>query len=242
MRVASVSSIQCVACFVVAAAGLVPVVQQNRPFWGLYCISFDEGPPRVQEVDSDSPAEFAHLRSDDVILSANGADANFSNLMALLDGLKQGETALLRVKRGETELDISATGLKPPIAVIYYPTVLHPVAGVVALALGLVIFATQPLKPTPRWRVILLGVTGLALAVFFFLAITQDNVFAYWQLRRYHNLNWGAKWHFEQNWVGLAASILLASLAAWEFRGLLQRSATAKDELPNPPLEQPGPV
>lgn len=242
MRVAGVSTLQAVACFFVAAAGLVPVVQENRPFWGLYCISFDNGAPRVHQVDSDSAASAAGLRSDDVILSVNGSAADFTGLMAVMDRLQPGETATLRVKRGEAELDVTAAGVEPPIAAIYYPTVWHPIAGLVGLALGLMVVATQPLRPAPRWRASVLGVGGLAMAVVFFLAIAQDNVFAYWQVRRYHNVNWGVKWHFEQNWTGLTASLVLAFLGAWELRRRLGRSAAAEVGPPDEPVHQGGPA
>jgi len=213
--------LQAVACFVIATAGLVPVFHANRPFWGLSCISFDDNPPRVHTVESDSPASLAGLRTDDVILAVNGSSTDFTNLMSILNGLQQDESVRLRVKRREQERDVTATGFKPPIAMIYYQTIWHPLAGVAGLALGLLVIATQPLRPTPRWRPILLGIVGLVLAIIFFLAIINDNFFSYWQVRRFHNLNGGTKWHFHQNWVGLFASLGLTILGTWELRRLL---------------------
>src|SRR5262249_40516210 len=139
-----------------------------------------------------------------VILTANGSPVGLPGLNAVLDGLKPGEAARLRVKRGEGELDVSAAGLPPPVAMIYYPTPWHPVAGGVGLALGLLVFATQPLRPAPRWRAALVGALGLALAVAFFVALVEDSIFAAWKVRQFHTLNWGAKRHFHQSWVGLA--------------------------------------
>lgn len=43
-----------------------------------------------------------------------------------------------------------------------------------------------------------------------------------------HNLNWGEKLHFEQTRSGLAASLALAVLGAWEVRGLLARRPPAQ--------------
>jgi hypothetical protein len=228
MRMASVSTLQVLSCLVIAAAGLVPVFHQNRPFWGLYCISINDGPPRVHQVDPDSPAHAAGLQVDDEIRTANGSAVHNSGLMAVLDRLKPGEAARLCVKRGEADLDVAAVGVDPPVAMIYYPTVGHPIVGGVGLALGLLIFATQPLRPAPRWRAALVGAAGVGLAAVFFWGVIEDNIFVSWPVRRYHPLNWGAKWHFGQTWVGLVASLVLAILGAWELRGLLRRSAAGE--------------
>lgn len=243
MRVTGVSTLQAIACFVVAAAGLVPVVHKNRPFWGLYCASFNHGAPRVHQVDSASPAHSAGLRVDDVILTANGSAVDHTGLMSVLEGLKPGDAAQLRVKRGEAEVDLSVTGVEPPVAVIYYPTVWHPIAGGVALALGLLVLATQPLRPPPRWRAILLAVAGFGLAIGFFLAILNESPFLFLPLRRYHNINWGAAWHFEQSGVGLGASLVLSVSGAWELRRLLsRRHIPGGSGPPNQPLQQTGPA
>jgi predicted metalloprotease with PDZ domain len=153
MGVKGVATLQIIACLAVAAAGLVPVVQKNRPFWGLYCKYYTYGGPRepeVHEVCDDSPAHSAGLRLQDVILAANGSAVDGAGLTATLNELKPGETARLRVRRGEVEMDVPATGVEPLVAMIYYPTVWHPVAGGVGLALGLLVLATQPLRPAPR--------------------------------------------------------------------------------------------
>lgn len=217
----SMSRAQIVACFLIAAAGLIPVFHENKPFWGLYCIRWDDAPPKVTEVDAGSPANSAGLRVDDAILTVNDKKTNFESLMAVLDNLQPGETAKLRVQRGEGELDVTAVAAKPPIAVIYYPTLWHPIAGGIGFALALLLLATAPLQPIPRRRPTLLCIAGLILAVAFFLAIANDSIFAAWHICRYHNLNWGTKWHFAQNWVGFVASIVLAILGAWELRRVL---------------------
>jgi hypothetical protein len=229
MRAVGLSTLQILACLAVAAAGLVPVFHKNKPFWGLYGMSFGDGPPHVHQVDDDSPAAAAGLRVGDVVLAVNGAPVDNAALSAALESLGPGEASRLRVKRGEAELDVTARGVEPPVALVYYPLVLHPVAGGVGLAAGLLVLATQPLRPAPLWRVALVLVAGLACAVVFFLAITHDSPFAYWKVRQYHNLNWGARLHFEQPWVGLVASLALAALAAWELRGSLAKGRPTQD-------------
>jgi membrane-associated protease RseP (regulator of RpoE activity) len=232
MHLPVVSTLQIIACVVVAAAGLLPVAQRNRPFWGLYGTSIDHGPPRIHEVARDSPAESAGLRVGDVIVAVNGTAVDLGGLGTVLERLKPAETATLRVQRGEAELSVTARGIDPPVAMIYYQTPWLPVAGGIALALGLLVFATQVLRPAPRWRAALAAVAGFALAVAFFLAIVYDNPFAYWTLRRYHTLNWGAKVWPGQDWVGLVAGLALAVFGSCELRGLLRPRAAGEDAWP----------
>ncbi|HMP60361.1 MAG TPA: PDZ domain-containing protein, partial [Gemmatales bacterium] len=118
--------LQIVAGLAIAAAGLVPVVHRNRPFWGLYGGSVDNGPPRIHKVDDDSPAKTAGLRPDDVVLSVNGVSVDNSGMSDVLTALRPGDEARLRVKRGAAEVDVVARGVDPPVAMIYYPTALHP--------------------------------------------------------------------------------------------------------------------
>lgn len=230
-----VTTLQIVAGLAIAAAGLVPVAHRNKPFWGVYAGSMDGSPPRIHQVDDDSPAKTAGLRPSDVVLSINGEPVDNSGMNATLTSLRPGDEARLRVQRGEAELDIVVRGVEPPIAMVYFPTAWHPVAGGLGLAMTLLVLATQPLRPGPLWRPSLVAVVGLGCGVVFFLAVAHNNPFAFWKLRQYHTLNWGERLHFEQTWVGLVASIVLAILAAWELRSLLayrqceQRQAEAGD-------------
>lgn len=212
---------QILACFAVAAAGLVPVFHKNRPFWGAYGISFDVGPPRIHTVDEDSPAADAGLQVDDVVLNIDGTPVDNEGLVTALESLDPGESVQLRVERGDAELDLTARAVEPPVAMIYYSTILHPIAGGLALAAGLIVLATQPLQPPPLWRGTIVLVVGLACAVMFFIAVTNEGPFTFWRIREYHNLNWGTRIHFEQTWVGLMGSLVLAVLAAWELRRTL---------------------
>jgi PDZ domain len=227
MRLSINSTLQLVACLAIAAAGLVPVVHKNMPFWGLATVSFGHSVPIVQVVEADSPANSAGLQELDEIATVNGSVVDNSGFYAVLRGLKTGDKARLHVRRSDEEIDLSVEGIEPPIAMIYYSTVWHPVAGGVALALGILLLATQSRRPVPRSRVGLVIAVGLGLAVLFLLFITFDNPSSFWQLQRYHSLNWGTKLHFGQNWVGLAASLLLAGLGAWQLRGLPRKSGAA---------------
>jgi hypothetical protein len=223
MRATSLSTLQAVACFAIAAAGLVPIFHQNRPFWGLTYVTLDNGLPTVYVVESGSPAGLAGMQVDDEFLTANGSTVDDRSLLKVLDGLKPGDTARLHIKRGEQEVDLSATGGEPPIAWIYYPSTWHPGAGCVALFLGLIVLAARPPRPVPRWLGAAVCVTGFGLAAIFYMAITSNDPMAYLPVRQYHYLNWGTRWHFEQSWVGLVAALLLGSLGVLQllkqFRG-----------------------
>jgi hypothetical protein len=233
MRLSRLPTQQLLACLLIAAAGLVPVFHKNRPFWGLSGGQFGDAPPRVHTVDLDSPAAAAGLKTGDQVLAVNGAAVDYTGLMAVLDALGPGETARLRINRGDVAREVTVTGVEAPVAMIYYPTRWHPIAGAVGLGLAFLLFATGTLRPAPWWRPAIVGTAGLGLAVLFFAAILANNIFLHWTVRHYHNLNWGAKWHFHQSWVGLAASLALAALAAWELRGTLREAAAAKNLPPD---------
>lgn len=240
MRSGSVPTLQVIACLAVAAAGLVPVIHKNRPFWGLYAISFDQGPPRIHTVDDPSPASQAGMQGGDVVLAVNGAPVDNQGLMDTLEALRSDETARLKVKRDDAELEVTATGDEPPVAMIYYPTVWHPAAGGVGLAVGLLVLATQSLRPAPRWRAVLVVVAGLACGTVFFLAVVSNNPFARWAVRHYHTLNWGDRIHFEQTWVGLVSSLALAVLGAWELHRLLAGRVPPQHSQNQPPPQSEG--
>lgn len=223
MRVAVLETVCCIA---IAVAGLVPVAHKNKPFWGAYGISIDHGPPRLYRIEDGSPAQASGLQRDDVVLAVNGSPVDNSGMTTALEALGPGEEARFRVQRGSAELDLIARGVEPPVAMIYYPTFGHPVAGGVGLAMGLLVLATQPLRPAPLWRSALVTMVGLGCGIVFFLALVHDSPFAWWKLRQYHTLNWGERIHFGQTWIGLVASLVLAVLAAWELRGLLTLRAT----------------
>jgi len=220
---------QMLASLAVAAAGLVPVVHKNKPFWGLYAGSINHGPARIHQIDDDSPAKAAGLQRQDIILAVNGVAVDNLAMSAAFAALGPGDEARLRVKRGEAELDIAVRGVEPPVALIYYPTAWHPVAGGAGLALVLLVLATQPLRPAPLWRPTIVVLVGLGCSIVFFLALIHDSPFAFLNVRQYRNLNWGDRLHFEQTWVGLVASLALALSAAVELRGLLARRSSAQN-------------
>lgn len=236
-----VAGLQIVACLAIAAAGLVPVAHKNKPFWGANGVSFDGGPPRLHQVEDGSPAQAAGLQQDDVVLVVDGSPVDNSEMSAALEALGPGEETRLRVKRGESEVDLIVRGVEPPVAMIYYATVWHPVVGGAGLVIGLLVLATQPLRPAPLWRSVVVSVIGLGCGIVFFLALIYYSPFAFWKLRQYHTLNWGVRLHFGQTWVGLVASLVLAVLAAWELRGALTRRLVGQDT-PNQSRHQTRPA
>jgi hypothetical protein len=209
-----------------ALAGLVPVVEQTPTFWGLEEFgSIGHGPPWIGRVAADSPAGRAGFRPDDRAVAADGAPMTFERLSNLGRQLKPGEAVRIRVKRAERETDVLARGERPQLGAVYYPTAWHPALGGVCLALGLLVFATQPLRPPPLWRAALVTVVGLATAAGFFVTATAaENPFLNWVLW-YRHRSGGAVWQFGQGWVGLGACLVLALAGAWEVRGIIRRRA-----------------
>ena len=224
MRGTRLSNLQALACFVIAVAGLVPVFHKNRPFWGLNYVTLDYGLPTVFEVEPESPADRAGLQVNDEFLTANGSGVDDRSLIRALNALKPGDTVRLGMLRQGRPVEMTATAEEPPIAWIYYSTVWHPGVGVVAGMLGLILLAARPPRPAPRWLPAFIFVGGVGLATIFYLAITSHDPFPYLPVRQYHMLNAGARWHFEQSWVGLAASLVLVTLTIWQLGGQLRSS------------------
>jgi hypothetical protein len=164
---------------------------------------------------------------------------DFDEFHRVLDNLRVGETAQLRIARpigqqvwsnlkpGETayqhlarpevasNLDVTLTGEEPTIAMIYYQSYWHPIAGGLGLVLGLWVLATP--KP-PRWRGPVLAIFGFSMAVGFFIILVQPwHDIPVFRVRQYHTLYWGERLHFNQTWVGLTAALALAVLGVLEY-------------------------
>jgi hypothetical protein len=231
------------ACLLVAAAGLVPIVHKTKPFWGMLD-SFDgPGRFRVIGVEIDSPAFKGGLKYQDTILSIDRTiPRNGNEARRFFDDLGPGVPAYLKVARpkdppapmkpGETpfdylsrpevaeQLDLTVYGEDPPIATIYYYSYWYPVAGGLAIMLGLFILANPTLGS--RWCGFVVLIVGFGLAVGFFCVCLYPPWLPQVQLHRYHNLNWGDKLHFQQPYVGLAASLALTLLGVLELRRAAQ--------------------
>ena len=132
--------------------------------------------------------------------------------------MKPGETPVEYLSRPEvaTQLDITVYGEDPPIAMIYYYDYWYPIAGGLAIGLGLFILATPTLGS--RRRGLALLIVGFGQAVGFFWVSLHAAWFPDVQIRRYHVLNWGEKVHFHQPNVGLAAALLLTLPGVLELR------------------------
>lgn len=216
------------------AAGLVPVFHKNKPFFGLYTSGVAGSPPVVHQVDWDTPAASAGFQIRDRALRVDGAPAEYANLNARLDALKPGESVRVLVQRENRELELTATGIEPPIAMIYLPSIWHPIFGVFGFALALLIYATEPMKPPPLWRPALLVLAGLGIGIGFGIDIFTNNFFATLKVAQLHTLNFGERLHFGQSYVGAGASFLLAALGAMELRGTLEARGQAAPSTPPP--------
>lgn len=222
MKSSAMNALQVVACLACAICALVPLVEKTRTYWGHYGVSLNDAPPRMHSVLGGSPADRDGLRVDDVVLTAGGSPPlDLSRLNAVLEGLKPGGSVVLRVRRGDKELDLTAHGVPPETAAIYFPNAALPVAGGVCVALGLLVVGTGPLRPAPVWRSVVVAFVGLGAAVVFFLALAVFGPFDALTLRDYWPRHGGSNYGLVMHSVGLASALLLAVLGAWELRSTL---------------------
>ena len=217
MRGTTLSTLQALACFVIAVAGLVPIFPETRPFWGFTYVVPDYAVPTVFEVEPESPAAFAGLQVDDEFVTANGSPVDDRSVIRTLNTLQPGETVSFDMSRQGKALKMTATAEKPSLAAIYYPTVWHPGVGVLAGLLGLIILAARPPRSAPRWLPGCIFASGIGLAILFYLAIASDNFLSFLIVRQYHMMPSWAPRQFAQSWVGLTASLTLVASSIWHF-------------------------
>ena len=215
---------------------LTPGVSFSDLFTGMDYMSingfvfFGQTDPRVQVtmVKAGSPAERAGFRQGDVFLDP----LTFRGVQAAANDAQRGEKPVFRIKRGETEFTIEGVRPRRELVWIWYASAWDLVAGGPFIGIGLLLFATGPLVPTSRWRSIPVMVAGFGMAVGFAVekllgwGTTFRRLPVYW---RWQTAT-GEEWYFQQSLIGLAAALVLATLAAAEIRKhLMPRPAVARE-------------
>src|SRR5689334_15862953 len=145
----SVTGLQLLASIVGLFASLFPSVGYSPAFWGFSTIRSSDGPPVINSITHGSPAESAGFRLNDFILTADGTPLTFDMLQQVVEGLQPDKPVSFGVKRGDQETVIVVKGNTWRVAALYYPSFWYPLAGLLFLILGVVVFATQPLQPAP---------------------------------------------------------------------------------------------
>lgn len=158
---------QVVLCVLGIGVCLLPTRPRTGAFWGLLrgWTSLTPDKVRISSVDPGSPADRAGLRSGDAVVAVNGQRLNGVELFDdALQGLRPGSSVGLRVERDGQQIDVMAVGREPEVeAILYYRA--QAVALLVLLTVAVFLVATQPLRPTPLWRPLVVLVIGFAGAV-----------------------------------------------------------------------------
>jgi hypothetical protein len=224
---ANLCRLQIAACLLGIAAGFVPGISFTGRFWGLGLaqgsFGFDrpeDAPVRVIQAESGSPAFRAGFRVGDEIQKPR----TINDVRDAESRMKPGAKQAFAVRRGDQVLAIESDGVAPELAAVWYAGLWYPIAGILFLCIGVLVFATEPMEPTPMWRSIPLTAAGLGIAVGFGLAIAFGSVFSRWRVYQRWPMGTGREWYFQQGVVGIAAGVLLAVLAAAEIRQRLKRS------------------
>jgi hypothetical protein len=229
--VVTLCSLQLLACVLGILAGFVPGISFTGMFTGMDYMSgglafaADDRRVRVTKVEHGSPADRAGFRAGDIIQTPESIEA----VRAALDAVQTGEKKAFTVKRGEAELVIEGVRTKPELAAIWYAHLWYPIAGGLFLCLGILVFATSPLVPSPLWRSILVTVAGLGIAAGFGVDLVRGTVFSRFRIYQRWPMGAGEEWYFQQGLIGIAAGVLLTTFAAAEVRQRLAR--------PLPPTE-----
>ena len=215
--------VEVTAWLLVAAAGLTPVVEETRTYWGLYEVGWSNEPPRVHTVDPDSPAAADGFRVDDVILSADGTPQRGRMLAPDLCELPPGRAVVARVRRDGGEAEVRAVTVRPRAAAVYYQTEAHPAFG--GLAAGVGLFLALGRWPGPRWRGGIGLLLGLGYAAWHLIGSAWPLTFFWtqWLVWQQHVRNGGETWHL--GWFGFAAAVVTAGVGA----------AQLADREPDPP-------
>jgi len=219
--------LQFLACLIGLVAGFAPCFSFTGSFWELGLSQFGDAPVRIDWVTPDSPAYIAGFRAGDSIHHAGG----FDGVQQSLKELRPRGTHSFAFERDGEEITIEISGISPQLAAVWYSHPWYPLAGVIFLALGLLLFGTGPLAPPPFWRSVVVGVLGLALAAGFAFGLAVETVFTRWRIWQRWLMGNGDDWCFGQGYAGIAAGILLAVLAAVEARARLSGGGTKSGKL-----------
>lgn len=219
---------QLLTCFIGLAASFLPCFSFTNSFWELGLSQLGEGPVRISRVTAGSPAEAAGLLAGDGIEHPAG----FDGVQHELRTLRPGEKRSFAVVRQGEQLTVEIVGASPQLAAVWYAHVWYPIAGVLFLALCLLLFGTAPLSPPPYWRSILVAAAGLGLASGFALALIGATPFTRFRLWQRWLMGEGDDWSFGQGFFGLAAGLLLAIVAAAEVRARLTKTRPDSDIAP----------
>jgi hypothetical protein len=230
-------------CIVGLSVSLVPAIVYTDPFWGVrgfvdkeLFAPGDSPGVLVTQIDSGSPAASAGLRERDRVLTVNGVQVEFGTFRQLLDEIQPGEPVTLNVKRSGQDLRVVAKGETPTreaVLFLDWQFVYAPAF----LVILLILVATQPLKPPPLWRAILVTLGGL-------VVMTMTVILEVTQL-----VQWTAAWrsksishgfspvlHYPLTAAALLSGLALSFLGALAVRAFLMGSASGPAS-PNPPAK-----
>jgi hypothetical protein len=232
---------QIAACVLGVIAGLVPGISFTSSFWGLQIRTIDVLPAEVREkferrefvqgnfanakrgpsievseVEPHSAAERSGFRNLDSILDPPDGPA----IEAAIEDVRNGLPREFKLHRWNDEkpVRIRLQRADPELAAVWYRNPSAPIAAVIFVAVGLLLFATDPITPNPLWRSILVVIVGLGIVFGSLFAAANADL-----LRPMHFYNrWPTEnvcgWFFWQTVIVMGAGLSLVILAEIEIR------------------------
>jgi len=214
------SRLWALAVVVGAFTGFAPEWACTTRYWGVWATDDPNAPVQVIKVASDSPAEQTGFRLGDIVKEPT----NYASFSKSWDKVKQGEKQTFTVRRNGQDVVLEATAGQNQIAVVWYANLWYPIAGALFILVGIVVFATAPVASPPLWRSIAVAIAGLGIAIGFAVAVAGDGVFSRFAVyERWIFVPTRNDWCGLQGLFGMAAAILMATLAATEIRQRLRK-------------------